>query len=248
MNPARGLAHVDTWVFDLDNTLYPADAQVMSQVDQRMTQFVMELLDLDREAARAVQKRYWRDYGTTLNGLMSNHQVDLHAFLDFVHDIDHDVLAPDPVLAERIGKLEGRRLVYTNGSMKHAERVIDRLGLNGLFHDLFDIAAADFTPKPQRAAFDRFTGYFGINPSGAAMFEDSARNLETAAAIGFTTVLVRAPIHIPDGESAGPGEAPAHVHYVADCLKTFLGDVAAPKTTAKPAASPASPEQEDDRS
>ncbi|MEO1040147.1 MAG: pyrimidine 5'-nucleotidase [Pseudomonadota bacterium] len=230
MIPSRGLAHVDTWVFDLDNTLYPADAEVMSQVDKRMTQFVMQLLDLEHDAARSVQKRYWHDYGTTLNGLMSNHDVDLHAFLDFVHDIDHDVLAPDPVLAQHISQLEGRRLVYTNGSMKHAERVIDRLGLNGQFHDLFDIAAADFTPKPQRAAFDRFTGHFGITPNGAAMFEDSARNLETAAAMGFTTVLVRAPIHIPEGESAGPGEEPDHVHYVADCLKTFLGEVVSPPT------------------
>jgi len=108
------LPHVNTWVFDLDNTLYPADAQIMTQVDRRMTEFVMELLDLDWEPARTVQKTYWREYGTTLNGLMSNHEVDMARFLDFVHDVDHSVITPDPLLAERVGKLEGRRLVYTD--------------------------------------------------------------------------------------------------------------------------------------
>ena len=217
------LPHVDTWVFDLDNTLYPADAQVMSQVDRRMTEFVMGLLDLDFDAARKVQKTYWHDYGTTLNGLMTNHSVDIPSFLDFVHDVDHSVITPDPTLAQRIGALQGRRLVFTNGSFKHAEKVVDRLGLNGLFDDLYDIKAGGYTPKPHRESFDRFAKAHTINPSAALMFEDSARNLETAAQMGFTTVLIRAHEHDPHGESAGPGDHPAHVHYAADCLKTFLG-------------------------
>ncbi|XBQ16453.1 MAG: pyrimidine 5'-nucleotidase [Oceanicaulis sp.] len=218
------LDHVDTWVFDLDNTLYPADAEIMTQVDRRMTEYVMQLLDLERDAARKVQKTYWHDYGTTLNGLMANHKVDLREFLDFVHDVDHDVITPDPVLADHVRQLEGRRLVFTNGSFKHAEKVIDRLGLNGLFDDLYDIEAGDFTPKPQRESFERFTSKFGFDPKGAVMFEDSARNLETAAGLGYTCVLVRAPIEIPDGETAGPGAEFDHVHYTADCLRTFLGD------------------------
>jgi len=219
------LPHVNTWVFDLDNTLYPADAQIMTQVDRRMTEFVMQLLDLPWNEARAVQKKYWRQYGTTLNGLMTNHTVDMAHFLDFVHDVDHSVITPDPVLAERVGKLEGRRLVYTNGSVKHAEKVIDRLGLNGLFDDLYDIEAGGYTPKPHRESFDRFTAKHAVDPASALMFEDSARNLETAAQIGFTTVLIRAPEHDPHGESAGPGDHPPHVHYAADCLRTFLGTV-----------------------
>jgi putative hydrolase of the HAD superfamily len=223
------LGHVETWVFDLDNTLYPADAAVMSQVDRRMTEYVMRLLDLERDAARAVQKRYWRDYGTTLNGLMSNHDVDLADFLDYVHDVDHDVLTPDPTLARHIGRLEGRRLIYTNGSLKHAETVVDRLGLNGLFDDVFDIAASDYTPKPHRESFDRFARRLAVRPARAAMFEDSARNLETAADMGFTTVLVRAAGPDRDEETAGPGDRPPHVHYAVDCLKTFLGRVTAPE-------------------
>lgn len=219
------LPHVKTWVFDLDNTLYPADARVMDQVDRRMTEFVMKLLDLEWDAARAVQKKYWREYGTTLNGLMANHGVDMPAFLAFVHDVDHSVITPDPVLAERVGRLEGRRLVFTNGSVRHAEKVIDRLGLNGLFDDLYDIEAGGYMPKPHRESFDRFTAKHAVDPAGALMFEDSARNLETAASLGFTTVLIRAGEHDPHGESAGPGDHPAHVHYAADCLRTFLGRV-----------------------
>lgn len=221
---APKLDHVDTWVFDLDNTLYPADAEIMTQVDRRMTEFVMKLLDLDHDSARAVQKRYWHEYGATISGLIANHDVDMAGFLDFVHDVDHDVITPDPVLADHIASIEGKRLVFTNGSYKHAEKVIDRLGLNGLFDDLYDIKAGGFTPKPHRDSFERFTRRFGFDPAGAVMFEDSLRNLETAAAMGYTTVLVRAPIHVGEGETAGPGADAPHVHYTADCLRTFLGD------------------------
>ena len=222
IKPIR-LDHIDTWVFDLDNTLYPADAQVMTQVDQRMTEFVMAQFDLGWDDARALQKRYWHEYGTTLNGLLSNHDIDQRHFLDFVHDVDHDVITPDPVLADHIEALEGRKLVFTNGSMGHAEKVIDRLGLNGLFDDLHDIEAGALLPKPHLESFERFNARLGVAPKSAVMFEDSARNLETAAGIGFTTVLIRASEHIPDGETAGPDANPDHVHYVADCLRTFLG-------------------------
>lgn len=219
------LPHVETWVFDLDNTLYPADGQIMGQIDLRMTEFVMQLLDLDREAARAVQKTYWRDYGATLTGLIDNHDVDMRAFMDFVHDVDHDVLTPDPVLASRIGALEGRRLVFTNGSLGHAEKVITRLGLDGLFHELYDLEAGGYTPKPERESFERFTKAHAIAPRSAVMFEDSARNLETAAAMGMTTVLIHPGEHAQHGETTSAGEHPAHVHYAADCLPTFLGRV-----------------------
>ena len=218
------LTHVSEWVFDLDNTLYPSDAAVMSQVDQRMTDYVARLLDLDRETARQVQKSYWREYGTTLNGLMDRHRVDPAEFLDFVHDIDHEAITPDPELARRIAALPGRRLVYTNGSVKHAENVLARLGINGVFDDIFDVQAADFLPKPHRDGFERFTRRFDLHAPDAAMFEDSVRNLKTAHELGFTTVLVRARPGPRDEESAGPDDDPDHVHFAIDCLRTFLGE------------------------
>jgi putative hydrolase of the HAD superfamily len=217
------LSHVSTWVFDLDNTLYPSDAAVMAQVDTKMTDYVARLLDLDREEARKVQKAYWREYGTTLNGLMANKQVsDGRDFLDFVHDVDLSVVSPDPVLAEHIKKLPGRRLVYTNGSLKHAENVCDRLGISDCFDDMFDVEASGFQPKPHLAGFDRFSQRFGINAPESAFFEDSVRNLKTAYDLGWTTILVRARPGPRDEESAGPDEHPDHVHFAADCLKTFL--------------------------
>ncbi|WP_421785542.1 pyrimidine 5'-nucleotidase [Hyphobacterium sp.] len=217
------LSHVATWVFDLDNTLYPSDAAVMAQVDAKMTDYVARLLDLDRDQARKVQKDYWREYGTTLNGLMANHQIpDGRDFLDFVHDVDLSVVTPDPALAQHIKELPGRRLVYTNGSMKHAENVCTRLGLSDCFDDMFDVEAAGFQPKPHLAGFDRFSRRFGIEAPESAFFEDSIRNLKTAYDLGWTTILVRARPGPRDEESAGPDEHPAHVHYAADCLKTFL--------------------------
>lgn len=224
----KRLDPIDTWVFDLDNTLYPADTAVMSQVEERMTEYVMKLLDLDRETARKQQKAFYHEYGTTLNGLMKNHQVDLREFLDFVHDVDHSVITPDPELARHIEGLEGRRLVYTNGSRKHAELVIDRLGLDGLFEDLFDIEASRFTPKPNREGFELFTGRYGLAPKSSVMFEDSVKNLETAAGMGFTTVRVRAG---HEEEADHP-----HVHFDTDCLRTFLGEVHAHRKTRKDSA------------
>lgn len=224
-NTRPDLTHVTHWVFDLDNTLYPSDAPVMSQVDRRMTAYVARLLDLPEDQARTVQKQYWRAYGTTLNGLMANHTIDRRAFLDFVHDIDTAMIAPDPVLASRIQALPGKRLVYTNGSRRHAENLMDRLGIDHLFDDIFDVEAADFVPKPHREGFDRFTRHYDLPVPESVFFEDSVRNLKTAHEMGFTTVLVRAKAGPRDEESAAPGEHPDHVHYAVDCLSTFLGDV-----------------------
>lgn len=221
----KRLLQRDVWVFDLDNTLYPAHTAVMSQVETRMTEFVMQLLDLEREAAFKMQHGYWHQYGTTLNGLMVNHKIAPRDFLDFVHDIDHSVLQPNPVLAGHIEALDGARIIYTNGSVRHAENVLARLGLDHLFEGIFDIAAADYTPKPQRSSFDRFIKRHAVNPARAVMFEDSARNLETAADMDFATVLVRAREDTGNGHSAGPGEHPEFVDYAVDCLDSFLGDV-----------------------
>lgn len=217
------LSHVSTWVFDLDNTLYPSDAEVMSQVDRRMTEYVARELNLSHEDARKVQKDYWREYGTTLNGLMANNQVRSgRDFLDFVHDIDHSVITPDPQLAAHIRALPGRRYVYTNGSMKHAEDICHHLGLADCFDDMFDVEAAGFQPKPHRPGFDLFTSRFDVKAPESAFFEDSIRNLKTAHELGWTTILVRARPGARDEESAGPEDHPEHVHFAVDCLKTFL--------------------------
>jgi putative hydrolase of the HAD superfamily len=219
------LSHISHWVFDLDNTLYPSDSAVMTQVDRKMTDYLSRLLGLPHDEARVVQKTYWREYGTTLNGLMANHQIDIHDFLDFVHDIDVSVITPDASLARHISALPGKRLIYTNGSLGHAENVLNRLGIADLFDDVFDVAAAGFTPKPHRAGFDRFAARCALPVAASVMFEDSVRNLKTAHEMGFTTVLVRAKEGPRDEESAAPDEHPDHVHYAVDCLKTFLGSI-----------------------
>lgn len=225
------MRHISHWVFDLDNTLYPSDAPIMAQVDRRMTQYVARLLALPEDEARRVQKAYWHDYGTTLNGLMANHEVDLRDFLDFVHDVDPTVITPHPELANRIKALPGKRLVYTNGSLGHAENILDHMGLTHLFDDIFDVEASGFQPKPHQAGFDSFVNRFALPVPESVFFEDSVRNLKTAHDMGFTTVLVRAKHGPRDEESAAPDEHPDHVHHAVDCLPTFLGSL---RTAATP--------------
>jgi putative hydrolase of the HAD superfamily len=155
---------------------------------------------------------------------MTNHTVDMGEFMDFVHDVDHSVITPDPELARHIGRQEGKRMVFTNGSRKHAEKVIDRLGLNGLFHDLYDIEAGEFLPKPHRESFERFTRHFGIMATARSCSKTPRAILKPPPA-GLYHRLVRADEHDPHGESAGPGDHPDHVHYAVDCLRSFLARV-----------------------
>lgn len=217
------LSHIDHWVFDLDDTLYPSDAPVMAQVSARMTDYVARLLDLPHDEARLVQKAYWREYGTTLHGLMANHKIDVRDYLDFVHDIDHSVIPANPELIRQLTALPGKRLVYTNGSLKHAETVLAHLGIDHLFNDIFDVEAAGFTPKPHREGFDRFAARFDLPVPRSVLFEDSVRNLKTAHEMGFTTVLIRAKEGMRTEDIAAPGERPDHVNFAADSLTCFLG-------------------------
>lgn len=185
------LSHVRCWVFDLDNTLYPADCDLFSQIDARMSSYVADLLDTDLDTARRIQKDYFVSHGTTLRGLMDNHVVDPEHFLDAVHDIDVSPLSPAPGLRTALAGLEGRRLVFTNGSRGHAERVLNRLGVADLIDDIFDISAADYHPKPQPETYDRFVAQCDVAPGAAVMIEDMIRNLAPAAALGMTTVWLR---------------------------------------------------------
>ncbi len=204
-------AHVETWVFDLDNTLYPPSARLFDQIQLRMTSFVMEALDVGQAEADRLRTHYWRTYGTTLAGLMREHGVDPGPYLTVVHDISFDGLEVDPDLAAHIADLPGRRVVYTNGCAPYAERVIEARGLAGLFDAVYGVEHADFLPKPERGAFDRVFALDGLVPGRAAMFEDDARNLAVPHALGMRT------IHVAD--EAAPAD---HIHHHTDDLTGFL--------------------------
>jgi putative hydrolase of the HAD superfamily len=228
-DPAK-FAHVNTWVFDLDNTLYPPHCNLFDQVDQRMTSFISELLDLDRTEARALQKDYYKTHGTTLHGLMQVHGVDPHTFLDYVHDIDHSPIEPDPALGSVLAELPGRKLIYTNGSVAHAAAVVNRLGIADHFEETFDIVAAEFEPKPLRGPYERFLSQFDVDPKSSAMFEDLPRNLEVPRALGMVTVLVTGKEKLPDNRSAWEvaGDDASYIDHITDDLADFLADIIAP--------------------
>lgn len=229
--PQNSWASKSVWVFDLDNTLYPAECDLFAQIDVRMTDFVSRYLSVDTATARGLQKQYLVEHGTTLNGLMQVHGLAPDEFLDFVHDIDLAPISPNALLAQHLAALPGRRLVYTNGSRGHGERVLDKMGLSHLFEDIFDIAASDYTPKPLPASYHRLIARHGFKPGAAVLFEDIARNLAPAAELGFTTVLVRSAKdwshEPPETRPAGAGAPPPHVHHDTDDLPGFLGGVLA---------------------
>lgn len=221
---------VDAWVFDLDNTLYPAECNLFRQIDARMADFIEARLRIDRTAARRLQKDFYVRYGTTLSGLMREHDVRPQEFLDYVHDIDLSVVEENALLAARIAALPGRKFIFTNGSVAHAERVMNRLGVAAPFDAVFDIHAADYLPKPHRATYEKFLGRCGVVAERAAMFEDIAHNLEAAHALGMTTVLVSSNAdwiadEPADKRPAIPGERHAHVHHMTDDLTGFLASV-----------------------
>ena len=181
------------------HALYPADSGIWPRIDERITLFLVELFGIDGQSARALHKHYYSRHGTTLCGLMQE-QLDLtERFLEFVHDIDRSSLKPDPVLAREIGRLPGRKLIFTNGSRSHAILTARQLGLDGLFEDAFDIVAAGLTPKPAEGAYDLFFERYGVDPKAAAMFEDVTRNLAVPKAKGMTTTLVTS-----QGRTPGP--------------------------------------------
>lgn len=184
------LGSIDSWIFDLDNTLYPARVDLFSLIDERMGEFIQKRLGLDRIEARRVQKRYFVDHGTTLSGLMAHEGVDPHEFLDFVHDIDMSRLAPDPALNSALAKLPGRKLIYTNGDADYAGRVLAGLGLADAFDGLFDIHNARYRPKPHPDAYGDMCAALEVEPTRALFVEDMARNLKPAKAIGMATVWI----------------------------------------------------------
>ena len=216
---------VQTWVFDLDNTLYPSSCNLFAQIDERMTGYVAGLLGLERGEARKMQKQLYHQHGTTLAGLMIELQIEPASFLDHVHDIDYAPVPAAPELVTALEKLPGRRIIFTNGSRAHAERVLARQGTGHLFDDIFDITDCRFVPKPHPETYASFLAKYAIDGKAAAMFEDLPQNLGPAHAHGMTTVLVAS--HFDDHpiyrEIKGWNDAPPpHIHHRTDDLPEFL--------------------------
>ncbi|MCH8918990.1 MAG: pyrimidine 5'-nucleotidase [Proteobacteria bacterium] len=216
-----GMAAVEHWVFDLDNTLYSAQCRIFHQIDRRMGEFIAGLLGLAYEDARRLQKKYFHTYGTTLRGLMNNHQVDPSAYLEFVHDIDLTAVAPDLALDAALARLPGIKVIFTNASRGHAEQVIRALGVARHFAAIFDIQDAGYLPKPEPETYDRFIARHRIAPQRSVLFEDSVANLKPAAALGMTTVLVT-----PGEEGVDNHGDADHVHFVTDDLAGWLENAA----------------------
>ena len=229
MKTTRTFTHIDNWVFDLDNTLYPHHVNLWQQVDQRIGEFVGAYLKVSAQDARRIQKDYYRRYGTTMRGMMTEHGVRADDFLAYVHQIDHSPLQPNPAMGAAIAGLPGRKLILTNGSTDHADKVLQRLGIGAHFEAVFDIIAAELEPKPAPQTYRKFLQLHAVDPARSAMFEDLSRNLVVPHQLGMTTVLV-----VPDGSTEVVREAwelegrgAAHIDHVTDDLTGFLQKLAA---------------------
>jgi len=225
----RDFTQVETWVFDLDNTLYPRHLNLWQQVDDRIRDYIATFLKVGPDEAFRVQKDYYKRYGTSMRGLMTEHGMDPDEYLAFVHKIDHSPLEPNPALGAAIEKLPGRKLILTNGTRAHADAVMRRLDIHMHFEDVFGINEANLEPKPLPQTYDRFLKLHGVDPERAAMFEDLARNLAVPHSLGMTTVLV-----VPEGSREVVREAwemegrdAPHVDHVTDDLAGFLARVRA---------------------
>ena len=225
----RGFAHIDTWVFDLDNTLYPHHVNLWQQVDARISEYIGQFLDVDPIEARRIQKDYYKRFGTSMRGMMTEHGVSADDYLAYVHQIDHSPLEPNPAMGAALERLPGRKLILTNGSTAHAGKVLERLGFGHHFEAVFDIIAAELEPKPSPQTYRRFLERHRVDAARAAMFEDLARNLAVPHQLGMTTVLV-----VPDGtrevvreDWEMEGRGAAHVDHVTDDLAGFLAGLTA---------------------
>lgn len=214
------LGAVETWIFDLDNTLYPASCRLFDQVQARMNLFIATRFGLSPEEAAERRRTYFHEYGTTLNGLMAVERIDPHEFLGFVHDVDLACVPANPVLAAAMARLPGRKFVHTNGSVPHAERLLAHLELAGSFSGIVDIVAAGFEPKPAFAGYRELMRRYDVAPATAVMVEDMARNLVTAAELGMTTAWLRNTIEWAAIDAEGD-----HIHHVVDDLAGFLTSV-----------------------
>ncbi|MEX0971571.1 MAG: pyrimidine 5'-nucleotidase [Paracoccaceae bacterium] len=211
----EAFSHVDTWVFDLDNTLYPAGSRLFDQIEALMIDYITETLNMDRPAANVLRKSYWAKYGTTLAGLMAEHDVDPVPFLDKVHQVDLSALTPSPALRDAIFALPGRKVIYTNAARAYGHRLVGHLGLDGCFSDLYAVEDAGFAAKPHAKAFERVFTAAKLKTSTAAMFEDDPRNLAVPHALGMKCVLI------------GAADPAPHLHFQTHDLARFLRVISA---------------------
>ena len=186
----KELQSIKFWIFDLDNTLYSGKTKVFEQVDKKMSKYISEKLKVSVTEAKKIQKNYFHEYNTTLNGMIKNHKIDVNEFLEFVHDINIDFLKKDPALSEELKKLDGKKIIYTNGSRKHALNVTQRIGIDQYFDDVFDIVDSEFVPKPSIDSYKKLVEKHKIDPNLSAFVEDIARNLKPAYEMGMKTIWI----------------------------------------------------------
>ena len=214
------LDHINCWIFDLDNTLYPSSANLFALIDERMGAYIQTLVGCDAIEAKRIQKAHFREHGTTLSGLMANHDVDPRHFLDYVHDIPMDRLSPNPALAGLLARLPGRKLIYTNGDVTYAGRVLDGLGLSNSFEAIHDIYDSNLLPKPDPRSYDMMCAALGVDPARAIFVEDMARNLKPAKALGMATVWIN------NGSEYGHAEAcDSFIDYETDDVSHWLTEI-----------------------
>jgi putative hydrolase of the HAD superfamily len=219
----------DVWLFDVDNTLYPAGCNLFAQIDVRINRYIADRLELPLDEARVVQKQYWREHGTSMRGMMTLHGVDPHHFLDYVHDIDYSPIAANPALEASLAALPGRKIIFTAGDVRHAERVMARLGVTRHFEAIFDIAAGDFWPKPHQAIYDRLVAKHAVDPARTAFADDISANLKPAHGMGMRTVWIRTEESVKRAADANLD----HIHHQTDDLALWLADWIAERSAKK---------------
>ena len=213
----KELQNIKYWLFDLDNTLYSGATKVFDQVDKKMSEYISTKLNISKAEAREIQKNYFIEYNTTLNGMIKNHKINANEFLEFVHDIDLSFLKEDKQLDEEIGKIQGKKIIFTNGSKAHAQNVTRKLGIDKHFKDIFDIVSADFVPKPSKQTYDKIVEKYKIEPQYCIFIEDIARNLKPAFELGMKTVWI-----INDEPRAAEYSDSGFINYKTKKLSNFL--------------------------
>ena len=216
----KELKKIKYWLFDLDNTLYSGDTKVFDQVDKKMSKFISEKLKVSEEEAKKIQKNYFHEYNTTLNGMIKNHDIDATEFLEFVHDVNLDFLKKDEFLGNQINKLNGKKIIFTNGSKAHAANVTGKIGIDNLFDGVFDIVDSDFYPKPSMKPYKKIIENYNIEPEYCIFFEDIARNLKPAHELGMKTVWIKN----KEPWAAEYSDA-EFINYKTDNLANFLKEI-----------------------
>jgi putative hydrolase of the HAD superfamily len=216
----KELTKIKYWIFDLDNTLYSGDTKIFDQVDKKMSKFISEKLNVSIEEAKKIQKNYFHEYNTTLNGMIKNHKIDADEFLEFVHDVDLDFLKADKPLAQEIANLNGKKLIFTNGSKAHASNVTKRIGIEKLFDGVFDIVESNFIPKPSIEPYKKIIEKYKIEPQYSIFIEDIARNLKPAHKLGMKTVWI-----INDEPWAAEFSDSNFIDYKTNNLAKFLREI-----------------------